>query len=138
MTASNTMIYSDRFSFNRAMDEVLHDHTTLRHLAEVADREPGLCTDIALSMADVMISHERAEARLFELPFVTLTPEAVTSTAARARRRCIEYTSGDSTLLGSKLAAARFIDALMAHMAAEEAWFEVEKVHQKERLHIAA
>lgn len=138
MTTNNIRPPSDRPSFNLAMAEVLHDHATLRHLAEVADREPDLCTDIALSMADVMISHERAEARLFELPFVTLTPETVTSTAARARRCCIEYTSGDCNLPGSKLAANRFFDALMAHMAAEEAWFEVEKEHQKERLHIAA
>jgi hypothetical protein len=138
MTTTNASPPSDRPSFNLAMAEVLHDHATLRHLADIALREPDLCTDIALSMADAMISHERTEARLFELPFVTLTPEKVKSTAAMARRHCIEYTSGDFTLLGSKFAAAQFIDSLMAHLAAEEVWFEVENKHQRDRLHIAA
>jgi hypothetical protein len=134
MTTSDTLLPSDRLSFNRAMAEVLHDHATLRHLAEVAGREPDLCTDIALSMADAMISHERAESRLFELPFITLTPDTVASTAARARRRCIEYTSGDCALPDSQLAAALFIDALMAHLAAEEAWFGHENERRKEYL----
>lgn len=129
---------SDRPSFNRAMAEVLHDHATLRHLAEVADRAPDLCTDVALSMADVMVGHERAEARLFELPFMTRTPERVSSTAARARRSCIEYTSGDCDHAGSNLAAARFIDALLDHLAAEEAWFDQERERRNEYLRIVA
>lgn len=134
----NNLIPSDRASFNSAMAAVLHDHATLRHLAEIAYREPDLCTDIALSVADAMIRHERTEAQLFELPFVTRTPERVKSTAAKARRHCIEYTSGDFTILGSKFAASQFIDAVMAHLAAEEAWFDLENQHQKERLSIAA
>lgn len=138
MTASDTLIPSDRPAFDRAMAEVLHDHATLRHLANIADNEPGLCTDIALSMADAMIDHERAEARLFDLPFVTLEPNTVASTAARARRRCIEYITGDYILPSSSLAATEFIDALMAHLAAEEAWFDREQERRKEYLRGAA
>lgn len=135
---NDTPTPSDRSSFNHAMAEVLHGHATLRQLAKVADRVPDLRTDIALSMADVMISHERTEARLFALPFMTITPITVTSTAARARRRCIEYTSGDYILPSSNFAAAQFIDALMAHLAAEEAWFDHEMEHRKEYLRSAA
>jgi hypothetical protein len=89
MTQSDTLPPSDRPSFNRAMDAVLHDHATLRHLAKIANTTPELCADIALSMAEVMMHHEHTEARLFDLPFVTHAPETVASTAARARRRCI-------------------------------------------------
>lgn len=138
MTTSDIPTPADRPAFNRALAEVLHDHATLRHLAEVADREPALCADIALSMADVMIGHERTESRLFELPFITKTPKAVTSTAAMARRRCIEYTAGDCTLADSKRAAAQLIGAVMAHLAAEEAWFDHEKERRKEYLRGAA
>lgn len=138
MTTSDTPIPSDRLSFNRAMAEVLHDHATLRHLAKIAYSEPGLCADIALSMADVMINHERTEAHLFDLPFVTLEPNTVVSTAARARRRCIEYITGDYILPNSNLAATGFIDALMAHLAAEEAWFDHEQERRKEYLRGAA
>lgn len=135
---SDFTIPSDRQSFNQAMAEVLHDHATLRHLADVAEREPDLCTDIALSMADVMVGHERAEARLFDLPFMTRTPETVSSTGARARRYGIEYTSGDYDHAGSNLAAARFIDALLDHLAAEEAWFDQERERRNEYLRIVA
>jgi hypothetical protein len=138
MTNSETLTPFDRNSFNRAMAEVLHDHATLRHLADVVGSEPDLCTDIALSMADVMVSHERAEARLFELPFMTRTPGAVESTAAMARRRCIEFTSGDCLPTGGKLAADQFIDALMAHLAAEESWFDQERERRNEYLRIIA
>jgi|WetSurMetagenome_2_1015567.scaffolds.fasta_scaffold186302_3 hypothetical protein len=138
MTISNTPVPLDRPAFERAMAEVLRDHATLRHLANIANREQDLCADIALTMTEVMSSHERTEAMLFELPFIIRTPKTVTATAARARRRCTEFVSGDHTLPDSNIAATEFINALMAHLAAEEAWFDHEKERRKEYLRSAA
>lgn len=130
---ANTLTPKDRAEFNRAMDDILADHATLRHLADCASRKSGISTDEMLSLADAMIAHERTEARLFSLPFLTRTPEEVNITAAKARRRCIEYTSGDYLRDGSS-AAGLFVEALLAHLAAEEAWLAHEKALKHERL----
>jgi hypothetical protein len=137
MTA-NTLSPTDRASFNGAMTAVLSDHATLRRLAVAASKRSGFSTDDAMSLAEAMAAHESAEARLFALPFLTRPPETVTSTAARARRRCLEYTSGNFYLPDPSAGAALFVDALVAHLAAEEAWLAHEKEHQNERLLIAA
>ena len=132
MTAS---IHSptDRASFDAAMNGVRSDHAMLRRLAAGATKR-GFPTDDAMSLAEAMSAHESAEARLFALPFLTRPPETVTSSAARARRRCIEYTSGDFRLPDPSAAAAQFVDALLAHLAVEDAWLVQESEHHKERL----
>jgi hypothetical protein len=132
MTA-NTTFPADRASFDAAITDVLADHAVLRHLAAETSRS-GFAADDAISLADAMISHEITEARLFALPFVTSPPKTVTSTAARARRRCIEYTSGDFRLPTPNAAAALFVEALLAHLAAEDAWLAHESEHQHERM----
>ncbi|OHC71108.1 MAG: hypothetical protein A2045_09670 [Rhodocyclales bacterium GWA2_65_20] len=137
MTAS-TLTPTDRASFNRAMADVLSEHATLRRLAVIASRRSCFCADDAMSLADAMAAHESAEARLFALPFLTRPPESVTATAARASRRCIEYTSGNFRLPDPSAAAALFIEALLAHIAAEEAWLAHEEQYQNERLRISA
>ncbi|MDP1651415.1 MAG: hypothetical protein Q8L56_01710 [Rhodocyclaceae bacterium] len=134
----NTPSPTDRASFNGAMTAVLADHATLRRLAVVASKRSGLSADDVLSMSEVMAAHEITEARLFDLPFLTRTPKTVTSTAARARRRCLEYTSGNFHLPDSNAAAALFIEALLAHLAVEEAWFAKEQEHQKEHMLVIA
>jgi hypothetical protein len=102
----------------------------MRHLAECAAREAGYSADDMMSLADAMIAHERTEARLFALPFLARSPEAVNLTAVQARRRCIEFTSGAY----GDAAAARFIEALLAHLSAEEAWLTHEKELKNERM----
>ncbi len=124
---------TDRTSFNGAMAAVLSDHATLRRLAVAAARRPASADD-ALSLAEAMAAHESAEAGLFALPFVTRPPKTVTSTAARARRRYLEYTSGDFHLPDPSAETALLVDALLAHLAAEEAWLALEKEHQHDRL----
>ncbi len=123
---------TDLTSFNGAMAAVLSDHATLRRLAVAAAKRPGSADD-ALSLAEAMAAHERAEAGLFALPFVTQPPKTVTATAARARRRCLEYTSGDFHFPDPSAEAALLVDALLAHLAAEEAWLAHEKEHQHDR-----
>jgi len=130
---------TDRASFDNALAAVLADHATMRHLAATATRQPAaISADDMMSIAEIMNTHELVEARLFALPFVTRTPEAVLSTATRARRRCLEYTSGSFRLPDSNAAAALFVEALLTHLTAEEAWFAQEKEHQNERLHTIA
>ena len=133
-----TLTPADRAAFNSAMAAVLAEHATLRRLAGIATRRAHFCADDAMSLADAMDAHESTEARLFALPFVTRPPESVITTAVRARQRCHEYTSGNYRLPESSAAAALFIDALLAHLAAEEAWLAHEDEHQNERLRIAA
>lgn len=125
---------TDRVSFDSAMAEVISDHATLRRLAAVASGRPSISTDDILSMSETMATHERVEARLFALPFLTHPPEIVTTTAARARQRCQEFVSGDFRLPNSNVAAALFIEALLAHLAAEDSWLANEKEHHSERL----
>lgn len=134
----NTAVPTDRAAFDGALVAIRADHATLRHLAIAASRKPAFSADDALSLADAMTTHENAEAQLFALPFVTRPPQTVTATAARAHRRCIEYTSGNFHLPDAGAAAALFVDALLAHLAAEEAWLAHEQEHQHERLSIAA
>lgn len=134
----NTVSPTDRASFNVAMAAILSDHATLRRLADSASKRSGYSTDDAMSLADAMAAHESAEARLFALPFLTRPPEAVTATAARAHQRCREYTSGNFSFPDASAAAAVFVDALLTHLAAEEAWLADEKEYQHERLGIAA
>lgn len=134
----NTPPPADRAAFDAAMAAIRSDHATMRRLAIAASRKPGFAADEAMSLADAMAVHERAEAQLFALPFVSHPPETVATTAARAQRRCKEYTSGNFHLPDAGAAAALFVDALLAHLAAEEAWLAHEKEHQHERLSIAA
>lgn len=125
---------TDRASFNGALSAILSDHATLRHLADCAVRGSGYSADDTLSLADALAAHEKAEATLFSLPFLTRTPEEVTSSAARAHRRCKEYTSGNFDQPNPDAAAELFIDALLAHLAVEEAWLAREKKRKYERL----
>lgn len=124
---------NDRAAFNAALAEIHHDHTAMRDLAELAIRS-GFTTDETLSLAEMVTQHERAEARLFALPFVTIPPESVTASAARAHRHCMEYSTGNYHLPDRGAAAALFVDTLLAHLMAEDAWLAREDEHQKERL----
>jgi hypothetical protein len=130
----NTLTPDDRASFNEAMTGILSDHAMLRHLAAATTAHHGTSTDEAMSLAAAMETHEKTEARLFALPFVTRPPEIVTTTAARAHQRCMEFTTGTYHLPDARAAAALFVDALLAHLAAEEAWLRHEDEHQKDRL----
>jgi hypothetical protein len=129
---------ADRAEFNEALAAIRADHAVLRDLATVASRHSDFSADDTLSLADAMLAHENTEARLFALPFVSTPPETVTSTAARARRRCIEYTSGSFHVPDAHAAAALFIDALLTHLAVEETWLAHEDEHQKDRLRTIA
>lgn len=133
---TNTHSPTDRVSFDSAMAAILSEHATLKRLAAAAAKRPGFSTDDAMSLADAMTAHESTEARLFALPFLTRPPKSVTSTAAHAHQRCVDYTSGNFHLPDPSAAAALFVDALLAHLAAEEAWLASEKKHQHERLSI--
>jgi hypothetical protein len=130
----NTLTPNDRASFNEAMAGILSDHAMLRRLAAAATAHLGSSVDDAMSLAAAMATHEATEARLFALPFVTRPPELVTTTAERARLRCAEFTSGSYHLPDARAAEALFVDALLAHLAAEEAWLRHEDEHQKDRL----
>ncbi len=134
----NTPSPTDRASFNRAMTDIRSEHATLRRLAAATTRPSRFSADAAMSLADAMTAHENTEARLFALPFLTRPPKTVTATAARAHQRCHEYTSGNFRLPDPHTAAALFVEALLAHLAAEEAWLAHEEEHQNERLSIAA
>lgn len=125
---------TDRASFNDALSAVLADHAMLRRLAESAARRSGFSADATLSLADALAAHEEAEAALYALPFLTRTPAEVTSSAARAHRRCKEYTAGNFGLPNPGATAALFVDALLAHLEAEEAWLAHEKELRHERL----
>jgi hypothetical protein len=124
---------NDRAAFNSALADIHHDHAAMRDLAEMAIRS-GFPTDETLSLAEMVMAHERAEARLFALPFVTRPPESVTARAARAHRHSLEYTTGTYHLPDRGAAAALFVDNLLAHIAVEDAWLAREDEHQKERL----
>lgn len=135
---ANTPSPTNRAEFDSAMAAILAEHAMLRRLATVASRHPGTSADDAMSLADAMSSHENTEARLFALPFLTRPPKSVTVSGTRARQRCRDYMSGNFSLPDPGAAAALFVDALLAHLAAEEAWLAHEKEHQHERLGIAA
>jgi hypothetical protein len=130
---ADTPMPADRTSFNAALAVLHAEHATMRHLAACALRGPGFSTDDTLSLADAMLAHERTEAGLFALPFLTRTPPAVTASAARARQRCQEYLSGDFRLPEAD-AAGLFVEALLAHLTAEETWLAEEKAAKNERL----
>jgi hypothetical protein len=125
---------NDRNAFDDAMMAVRADHATLRTLALAVTRNPGFSTDDAMSLMSAMETHERSEGRMFALPFMDRPPESVTSTAARAQRRAAEFSSGTSRLPDPKAAAALFIDALLTHLAVEDAWLAHEREHLEERL----
>jgi hypothetical protein len=124
----------DRPSFNTALAAIHAEHAAMRRLADVASSQPELCADVALSLADAMAAHEQSEAGLFPLPFLTRTPEAVVSSAIRARRHCEDYTGGDFRRRDPHAVAAQFIEALLAHLDAEDAWLADEKARKNERL----
>jgi hypothetical protein len=116
------------------MADIFAEHAAMRHLADCAERDEGYSTDDIMSLADAMAAHERTEARIFALPFLPRAPKEVSLTAAKAQRRCIEYTSGDYRSTDSNAAAARFVEALLAHLSAEETWLAHEKQLKNERL----
>ena len=130
----NTLTPNDRASFSEAMAGILSDHAMLRRLAAATASHHGDSTDEAMSLAEAMETHERTEARLFALPFVTRPPEIVIATAARAHQRCMEFARGTYHLPDTRAAVAWFVDALLAHLAAEEAWLKQEDEYQKDRL----
>jgi hypothetical protein len=127
-------IPTDRATFDGAIDTLFAEHATLRHLAEAATKRPDFSADTAMSLADAMNAHESTEARLFALPFLTRPPKSVTVTAARARQRCLDYTAGNFHQQDTVAAASRFVDALLSHLDAEEAWLKREKQQHHERL----
>lgn len=129
---------NDRASFNSALSAILAEHVTLRHLAAAVATRSSHSADDAMSLADAMAAHERSEAVLFDLPFVTRPPKAVITTGASAGQRCREFTSGKFRSQDASLAATKFVEALLAHLDAEEAWLAEEEAHQHERLSIAA
>jgi hypothetical protein len=138
MMTPDNITPDDRAAFNDALASIHADHAVLRDLAAAAARRAGFTADDTMSLADAMLAHESAEARLFELPFVTRPPDSVTSTAARARQRCLEYKSGTYRLPDANAAAGLFIDALLTHLAVEDTWLAHEEEHQKERLRTIA
>lgn len=134
----NSITPADRAAFDAAMTAVRADHAVLRDLATAATRHADFSTDDTLSLADAMLAHENAESRLFSLPFVGVPPASVVSTAARARRRCLDYTTGNYQLPDPHAAAALFIDALLTHLAVEDAWLDHEDEHVQERMRTIA
>ncbi|MBU1237792.1 MAG: hypothetical protein KJ634_07640 [Gammaproteobacteria bacterium] len=128
----------DRATFNEAIASIRADHAVLRDLAKAASMHVGSMADETMSLADAMLAHESAEARLFALPFVTRPPDSVISTSARARQRCLEYKSGTYRLPNAEAAAGVFIDALLTHLAVEDTWLDHEDEHQKDRLRTIA
>lgn len=134
----DTPVPTERSSFTQAIAAVRAEHTVLRHLAEIVTERSVFSADDALSLAEAVEDHERSEAALFALPFLSGPPEIVTATAARSHKRCREYLSGDFAAADACSAATLFVEALLSHIAAEEAWLAGEETHQKERLKIAA
>lgn len=133
-----TAIPNDRASFGQALATVRAEHALLRHLAKNVIERSGYSADESLSLAEAAKRHERNEAMLFSLPFLSRPSDAVTGTALRSQRRCEEYVSGNFDLPSAGSAAALFVEALLLHIAAEEAWLDREDRSQRERLKIAA
>jgi hypothetical protein len=124
-----------RTSFDSALVAVLSEHSTLRQLATViTTTRSGFSTDHVLSLADALFAHESIEAHLFALPLITHPPVTVTSTSMRASQLGHEYTSGNYRLPDPRAAAARFVDALLIHLAVEEAWLSREQKYQAQRV----
>jgi len=123
----------DGAAFDAAIAMVRAQHATLRSVAILTTRA-GLSTDAVLSLADAVKVHEMDEAVVFETPFVTRTPRLVTTTAERVQRYCSDYTTGRHVLPSRTASAARFVDALLVHIAAEEAWLERECAHRREHM----
>jgi hypothetical protein len=133
-----TAIPTDRASFSRALAAVRAEHVLLRRLVKTVIERADYSADETLSLVEAASTHERKEATLFSLPFLGRPSEAVTRSAALSHRRCDEYVSGDADLPSARTAAALFVEALLCHIAAEEAWLAREDEGQKERLKIAA
>jgi|GEM_PF-2259354 len=124
---------TDRPSFNTALADVLADHATMRRLATTATRQPeAISTDAVMSIADIMATHELFEARLFATPFLTRTPESVLSTTTQVRMRCRDFLTGNHHLPDANASAALFVEALLVHITAEEAWFARELQYRKD------
>lgn len=130
----DTVTPTDRTTFNQAIASIRADHAVLRELAMAVSRHSKTSADDTLSLVDAMLAHESAEARLFDLPFVTRPPASVASSAERARRRCVEYMTGTYELPDATAAAGIFVDALLTHLAVEDAWLAHEEEHQHDRL----
>jgi hypothetical protein len=129
---------TDREAFNWELAGVRSDHDMLRRLVVAATARGAISADDTMSLVEPMNTHESAEARLFDLPFVTRPAAFVISTAERARRRGGEYKSGDYQLPDAHAAAALFIDALLTDLAVEDAWLAEEDEHQQDRLRTIA
>lgn len=128
----------DRAALSEIVAEVRSDHIVLRHLAENVTERSVFSADDALSLADAMVAHERAEARLFTLPDMSQPPELVKFTAEQSHRRREEFVAGTFERTDARTAARRFVDALLAHLAAEEAWLFRERLPRHEGLAAAA
>jgi hypothetical protein len=125
---------TDRPSFNAALADVLTDHATMRRLASTATRHPeAISADAVMSIADILSAHELVEARLFATPFLTRTPQSVLSTTTQVRMRCRDFMTGNHHLPDTNASAALFVEALLAHIAAEEAWFAREQQYRKDQ-----
>jgi hypothetical protein len=123
----------ERTTFDAALGSLLAQHATLRAVATLTSRE-GFTTDAVLSLADAIKVHETNESVLFETPFLTRTPKLVRTTPERLQRFCAEYTTGSHGFLSGTVAAERFVDALLSHLVAEEAWLKREDEHRKEHM----
>jgi hypothetical protein len=126
---------TDRPSFTAALADVLADHATMRRLASNATRHPeAISIDAMMSIADIMATHELFEARLFATPFLTRTPESVLTTTTQVRMRCRDFLTGSHHLPDTNAAAALFVEALLAHITAEEAWLAREQQYRTKHL----
>lgn len=123
---------TDRVSFDSAMVTIMSEHAMLRRLATMGSNKEGFTVDDAISLADAVAAHEQTEARLFELPFLPRIPDSVISTGARVRKLSLDVTSEKNA---RRLDASTvFAEALLAHVAAEDAWLVHEKELRHERL----
>jgi hypothetical protein len=140
MTPNNpkSITPADREAFNKAMAAIRADHEMLRSLATAMTSKGTVTADDALSLVEAMNTHESAERRLYDFPFVSRPWASVVSSAERAQQRGSEYRSGTYKLPDARAAAALFIDALLSHLAVEDAWLDEEDQHQQERLRTMA
>ena len=134
----NSITPADREAFNKAMAAIRADHEMLRGLATAMTSKGIVSADDALSLVEAMNTHESAERRLYDLPFVSRPWASVLSSAERAQLRGREYRSGTYQLPDARAAAALFIDALLSHLAVEDAWLDEEDQHQQERVRTMA
>jgi hypothetical protein len=124
----------DRAAFDAALEHLHSDHAMLRHMALSTRKQPSIRTDDILSLADAMDAHEKNEARLFSRPFLSSPPDAVTVSAARAHLLSYAFVAGGLDTVTANEVAARFVDALLAHLTAEDDWLTQEMAQHREPL----